>query len=102
MWETLERPTPSRVGDTTVAAKWSQITSASDRESFWHLVHELDPKSAATHFSTLQKYCDWKFAPQPPVYESPGNIEFVGGHVDGRDSWLLQSGIGSGETRIGT
>ncbi|QCS37584.1 replication-associated protein [Tortoise genomovirus 19] len=101
VWETLERPSPSRSGDTKTAAKWAEITSASDRESFWDLVHQLDPKSAATHFSTLQKYCDWKFAPKPPVYESPGNISFHGGDVDGRDSWLLQAGIGSGETRVG-
>ena len=80
---------------------WTEITTASDRESFWDLVHQLDPKSAATNFTQLQKYCDWKFAPKPTVYESPGNIEFIGGDVDGRDSWLLQAGIGCGQTRIG-
>lgn len=101
VWETLERPTPSRVGDSKTVAKWTEITAAVDRESFWDLVHQLDPKSAATNFTTLQKYCDWKFAPKPPVYESPSNIEFHGGDVDGRDSWLLQAGIGSGQTRVG-
>ena len=101
VFRSLDRPTPSGGGNSKTVAKWTEITTASDRESFWDLVHQLDPKSAATNFTQLQKYCDWKFAPKPTVYESPGNIEFIGGDVDGRDSWLLQAGIGCGQTRIG-
>uniref|UniRef100_A0A8A4XC64 Replication-associated protein n=1 Tax=Turdus hortulorum Genomoviridae sp. TaxID=2814995 RepID=A0A8A4XC64_9VIRU len=92
----LARPTPEvRGGDGSVHSKWTAITSAANRDEFWELVHELDPKSAATAFSQLQKYCDWKFAPHVAAYESPTGIEFVGGEVDGRDDWLLQSGIGA-------
>lgn len=106
-FDSLQRPAESgqsgsgRGGNGSTNAKWSAITSACDRESFWDLVHELDPKSAACSFTQLQKYCDWKFAPLPPVYESPGGIEFIGGDVDGRDDWLLQSGIGSREALLG-
>ena len=100
-FQSLDRPVPSGGGNSKTVAKWTEITNASDRESFWDLVHQLDPKSAATNFSTLQKYCDWKFAVKPPVYESPGNISFIGGEVDGRDDWLSQSGIGSGEPLLG-
>ena len=94
VYDTLDRPGSSGGGNSKTVAIWSQITTASDRESFWDLVHELDPKSAATHFTTLQKYADWKFAVKPPIYESPGGITFIGGDVDGRDQWLQQSGIG--------
>lgn len=91
----LERPTESS-GDSTSKsdAKWARITSAPDRESFWDLVHELDPKAAATSFSQLQRYCDWKYQYHPPDYESPGNATFDAGGFDGRSDWFLQSRIG--------
>lgn len=98
-YQSLDRP--SGRGNSSSADKWSQITGAVDRQSFWDLVHELDPKSAACSFTQLQKYCDWKFAETPPEYESPGGISFDGGDVDGRDDWLLQSGIGLAEPLVG-
>ncbi|AJD07517.1 replication-associated protein [Sewage-associated gemycircularvirus 1] len=100
-FQSLDRPGESGGSNGGTRDKWAAITGASDRESFWDLVHELDPKSAACSFTQLQKYCDWKFAPVPPVYATPDGITFVGGDVDGRDEWLLQSGIGSGEALIG-
>lgn len=100
VFQSLDKP-ESRGGNSKTVAVWTQITSASNREEFWSLVHELDPKSAACSHTQLQKYCDWKFAVVPPVYESPGGIEFVDGELDGRDSWLSQSGIGLGSTPIG-
>lgn len=102
LWQTLERPGSSTDGTGKSVAKWSQITSATSREAFWDLVHELDPKSAACSFTQLSKYCDWKFAVTPPEYESPDTINFVGGDVDGRDQWIQQSGIGSDTALIGT
>jgi hypothetical protein len=96
----LERPTPSGGGKTTVD-KWSAITSATSRGEFWELVHELDPKAAACSFTSLSKYADWKFAVDPPEYESPTGIDFFGGEFDGRDHWLAQAGLGVGESRLG-
>jgi len=90
-----------RTGDSKTDTKWAEITSAQSRTEFWNLLHELDPKSAACNFNSLQKYADWKFAAVPPVYESPAGIEFVNGEIDGRDDWLSQSGIGSGEPLVG-
>ncbi|AUM62013.1 Rep [uncultured virus] len=101
VWSGLERPGPSGDRDSNTLAKWSKITSASDRQSFWDLVHELDPKSAACSFTQLSKYCDWKFATHTPDYEHPGSISFTTGESDGRDQWLLQSGIGLGGSTIG-
>jgi hypothetical protein len=101
VWQSLDRPRESGGSNGGTRDKWAAITGASDRESFWDLVHELDPKSAACSFTQLQKYCDWKFAPVPPVYATPDGISFTGGDVDGRDDWLSQSGIGSGDALIG-
>jgi len=98
----LGRPEkPGRGGNGKAHAIWSEITSAESVGEFWELVHRLDPKSAACAFTQLSKYADWKFAPDPPSYESPPGIEFVGGEMDGRDDWLSQSGIGSGEPLLG-
>lgn len=87
-----------RSGASETDTKWGEITSAENRDEFWRLVHELDPKSLVVHFPAIQKYCDWKFTPKPVVYESPVNITFLRGEIDGRDDWLAQAGIGVGRT----
>lgn len=95
----LGRPSGERTRPTD--SKWTEITNARSREEFWELCHQLDPKAAAVSFSSLAKYCDWKFAPHTPDYESPRGIEYVGGELDGRDDWLSQSGVGLGQPLIG-
>ncbi|AXB22602.1 replication associated protein [Lynx canadensis faeces associated genomovirus CL1 58] len=80
----LGRPEPSRGGNSGVLAKWTRITGATDKQEFWDLVHELDPKSAACSFTSLSKYADWKFAVDPPCYEHPGGFDFSDGSFDGR------------------
>lgn len=97
----LGRPESSSVGTGASSDKWSRITQASDRDEFWTLVHELDPKAAACSFNALSKYCDWRFAEVPTEYEHDGRIEFVPGDVDGRDDWVSQSGIGLAEPFLG-
>lgn len=99
VFQSLDKP-EVRSGAGKTVAVWTTITNACNREEFWSLVHELDPKSAACNHTQLQKYCDWKFSVEPPKYESPGGITFIGGS-DGRDTWLSQSGIGVGESPIG-
>lgn len=101
VWATLDRPGESGSGRVSNVEKWSIITSAPDRESFWRLVHELDPKSAACNFRQLQAYCDDKYAPPERQYETPIGISFHGGELDGRDEWVQQSGIGLGDTPVG-
>lgn len=90
-----------RAGDSSTDTKWAEITSATNKQEFWNLLHELDPKSAACNFNSLQKYADWRFAPLPTVYEHPRGFTFFGGEVDGRDMWLSQSGIGNRESQLG-
>uniref|UniRef100_A0A8E7G1L8 Replication-associated protein n=1 Tax=Zosterops erythropleurus Genomoviridae sp. TaxID=2814957 RepID=A0A8E7G1L8_9VIRU len=96
----LERPIPtSGTGARTLFDKWTEITSAPDREQFWELCHQLDPKSAACSFGQLAKYADWKYADKPAEYHTPAELEFFGGNIDGRDQWVQQAGIGLGEPR---
>lgn len=73
---------------------WTQITSAPNRELFWELCLELDPKSAATAFTQLSKFADWQYRVEEPEYSHPGGFEFIRGDIDGRDDWLQQSGVG--------
>ena len=44
VFRSLDRPTPSGGGNSKTVAKWTEITTASDRESFWDLVHQLIQK----------------------------------------------------------
>jgi hypothetical protein len=98
----LERPIgKSRTGARSTFDKWAEITGAEDRESFWQLCHELDPKATACSFGQLSKYADWRFAEVPAEYESPRGLEFVGGDVDGRDEWVQSAGIGLGQSFVG-
>lgn len=102
VWATLDRPGEGGSGRVSTVEKWSLITGASDRESFWRLVHELDPKSAACNFRQLQAYCDFKYAPPEREYTTPVGISFFGGELDGRDEWVQQAGLGLGGSPIGT
>lgn len=97
----LGRPQPSRVGDGSAVDKWTRITQAEDRDEFWQLCHELDPKAAACSFNALSKYADWRFAEVVTEYEHPRGLGFVPGDVDGRDDWVSQSGIGLDAPHLG-
>uniref|UniRef100_A0A8E7G1P8 Replication-associated protein n=1 Tax=Phylloscopus inornatus Genomoviridae sp. TaxID=2814958 RepID=A0A8E7G1P8_9VIRU len=81
---------------------WSQIAGAENRDEFWELCEELDPKSLCCSFTQLQKFADWRFAEVPPVYASPPGLEFVGGDLDGRDEWVRLSGIGLDQSLLGS
>lgn len=80
---------------------WSQITGAENREQFWELCLQLDPKSCATAFTQLSKFVDWHYRVEVEEYSNPAGFTFKSGRFDGRDDWLLQSGIGSQEPLIG-
>lgn len=99
----LARPdeSSSGTGNRRSHIEWTEITTAETREEFFELVHRLDPKAAVVSFPALQKYADWRYAPIIEEYKSPDGIDFVGGEIDGRDSWVQQSLIGSGEPLVG-
>lgn len=89
----LQRPDgiTRRKGDSANDQKWGEIASAESRDEFWRLVRELDPKSLVVHFPALSKFADWQYAPKRVEYESPENIKFFGGEIDGRDAWAEQA-----------
>ena len=95
----LERPSRA-TGSGKTFDIWSEIAGSVDRNEFWSLCEELDPKSLCTAFGQLQKFADWRFAEVPTVYESPGGFEFVDGDVDGRDEWVSSVGLGMGQSQI--
>lgn len=97
----LERPGSRGTSNESAHSKWARIADAEDREQFFSLVRELDPKTFVTRLKELQGFADWKFRSDPAPYVHPGGIEFLPTDIDARSSWLLQSGIGSGEPFLG-
>lgn len=94
----LGRPVPPTRGDLDgeTDSLWARIAASTSRDELWQLVHQYDPKAAIVHFSSISKYCDWKFAYHPPVYESPAGARFASGASDLRDDWVRQANLGSG------
>lgn len=80
---------------------WTQITSAPNRELFWELCLELDPKTCATAFRQLQAFAEHHYRVIEPEYVTPDGFAFKSGRRDGRDDWVLQSGIGLPEPLVG-
>lgn len=93
-----ERPIETSNVGTTSHDKWAQIVGATDRSEFWELVLRLDPKAAAVNYTSLAKFCDWRFAPIMEPYATPDNITFINGELDGRDQWVAQAGLGCART----
>lgn len=89
----LERPSgdaPEGNGD-----KWGEIVSSPCESEFWANVERLDPKALCTNFANLRKFADWRYQPEPEVYEHPGGISFELGMVPELVEWREQS-LGDG------
>lgn len=84
----LERP--SERGATGADDKWGTIVRAQSEQEFWDLLERLDPKALATNFGNLRKFADWKFRPQPVIYEHPDGINFDLGLVPDLVAWRDQ------------
>uniref|UniRef100_A0A8A4XDB5 Replication-associated protein n=1 Tax=Tarsiger cyanurus Genomoviridae sp. TaxID=2814994 RepID=A0A8A4XDB5_9VIRU len=96
----LARPESSRGSNGADASRWARIADAGDREEFFALVRELDPKTFVTRIKDLEYFADRHYRSIPAPYESPPGIGFVDDGTDGRSEWVLQSGIGMGEPYI--
>lgn len=97
----LARPESSRGSNGADANRWARIADAGDREEFFALVRELDPKTFVTRIKDLEYFADRHYRSIPAPYESPVGISFIDDGTDGRSEWVLQSGIGMGEPYIG-
>lgn len=91
----------SRVSVSVLGAKWARIADAPDRETFWALCKELDPQRLCCNFNALRAYAEWAYMVQPTVYRTPVGFEFPQDPTSQRDSWVSQSGIGSGIPLLG-
>lgn len=68
-------------------AKWAQIVAAEDRETFFDLLRELDPKTLVTRWSELNKYADSAYAQRPEPYKSPLSVDFDLGRAPDLAQW---------------
>jgi len=84
---------PSGTRDVPTSTQWAEIAAAPTRDEFWELCRRLAPKALLTSFPSLRAYAEWNYRPVLAEYESPPGATFVGGQSDGRDDWVLQSGI---------
>lgn len=81
----LERP--SIVRAVSNGDKWGQIVRAESEPEFWEAVERLDPKALATNFGNLRKFADWRYKPEPELYEHPTGINFELGMVPELAAW---------------
>lgn len=85
----LERPSGDEAcGD---GGKWSEIVSSPSESEFWANLERLDPKALCTNYGNLRKFADWRYQPEPEVYEHPGGISFELGMVPDLVEWREQS-----------
>lgn len=97
----LERPEP-RGGLNVGAHKVSNVAHlCEDATEFLELFDEMDRGNLIKSFQSVRAYSKWRYRPSPDEYVSPTNVVFRGGDLDGRDDWLVQSGIGSGMPLLG-
>jgi len=82
---------PSVDGVVSNGDKWSEILRAESEREFWENVERLDPKALCTNFGNLRKFADWRFKPEPEIYEHPAGISFELGMVPDLVAWREQS-----------
>lgn len=93
----LERPTEeSGDGDGKIDRTWHSIVAAETPEEFWALCHDLAPRDLCRSFPSLQKYCDWRFAPVVEPYRTPDGYEFDTSRAPELSEWLSQADLGRG------
>ena len=97
----LERPAPADTADGRSDGKWAQIVAAGSRDEFWELLQALAPRDMVTSFGACRAFADYRFAETHAEYATPDGIGFINGDLDGRNDWVQQSGIGSGELVLG-
>lgn len=82
---------------------WSEITNATNRDEFFALGQALAPRDFVCAFSSISKYADWKFRPEPVPYTNPEGFTSNAGNgqsFPGLEEWVLQN-IEDPRTRMG-
>ena len=84
----LERP-----GDeTSSSTDWAKIVAASDADTFWKLCETLAPRALLCNFNSVRAFAEWRYKPDPPLYESPRGISFSTDDFPSLTEWV-QSNI---------
>nr|QVW56574.2 MAG: replication-associated protein [Gemycircularvirus] len=97
----LARPAP-RGGMHVGAHRVSNVSHLCESaEEFLELYDEMERGDLIARFSNVRTYADWRFKREVEEYSTPVEFEFASGELDGRDDWVRQSGIRSGEPLIG-
>ncbi|UGV21547.1 MAG: replication-associated protein [Giant panda Genomoviridae] len=97
----LERPRP-RGGMHVGAGVVSNVAHLCESgEEFLELCDEMDRRNLIDRFTQRRAYADWRFRVEAEPWRTPSRAEFSSGAADGRDDWLAQSGIGSGQLELG-
>ena len=84
----LERP--GDAGAPPTKDVWSQIVMAKDRDEFWSLLRQHQPRALATSFVSLQKYADWHFRVDPEPYRHDPTMGFQLDEYPELDMWVDQ------------
>lgn len=91
----LERPRGGRPG--TISGLEAIAHLCETQDEFLDIYGEVDTRGLIKNFANVRSYAKWRYAGTLPKYESPASFgEFRRGN-DGRDQWLAQSGIRSGD-----
>jgi len=94
----LERPRGGRPGTLSGLTAIAHLCETQDE--FLEIYGEVDTRGLIKNFANVRSYAKWRYAGTLPKYESPSSFgEFRGGD-DGRDLWLAQSGIRSGDVDV--
>lgn len=97
----LARPEP-RGGMHVGAHRVSNVSHLCESsEEFLELYDEMERGDLIGRFSNVRAYADWRFKLDVEEYSTPKGFEFASGELDGRDDWVRQSGICSGEPLVG-
>lgn len=89
---------PSVDGAVSNGNKWSEIVGSASESEFWEAVERLDPKALCTNYGNLRKFADWRYKPEPEVYEHPAGLNFELGVVPELAAWRE---FGFGDDSVG-
>lgn len=70
---------------------WDYIVGADNRTEFFERLHTHAPRALACSFTSLTKYADWKYRPNPQPYVSPANYIFNLEYYPELGEWVGES-----------
>jgi len=94
----LARPRGGRPGTLSGLTAIAHLCETQDE--FLDIYGEVDTRGLIKNFANVRSYAKWRYAGTLPKYESPASFREFRGGDDGRDLWLAQSGIRSGDVDV--